>query len=115
MRPPGTRFYHRHSGPDTLGTRSIRDRSSGMSTKHRLTVEELRTQVRGEVVTPSDPAYDQARRVWNAMIDKRPAAIVRPRSAVDVIASVNFARDAGLPLAIRGGAHNVAGKATCDD
>jgi FAD/FMN-containing dehydrogenase len=81
----------------------------------RLTVEELRTRVRGDVITPADPAYDQARRVWNAMIDKRPAAIVRPGSAVDVIAAVNFARDAGLPLAVRGGAHNVAGKATCDD
>jgi FAD/FMN-containing dehydrogenase len=78
-------------------------------------VEDLRRQQRGAVITPADPEYATARRVWNAMIDKRPAAIARCRSAVDVMSAVNFARDAGLPIAIRGGAHNVAGRATCDD
>ena len=78
-------------------------------------IEGLRTAVRGRVIAPADAGYDDARRVWNATIDRRPAAIVRCRSAADVIAAVNFARDNRLPLAIRGGAHNVAGRCTCDD
>ena len=78
-------------------------------------IESLRTAVRGNVITPADAGYDDARRVWNAIIDRRPAAIVRCRAAADVIATVNFARDNHLPLAIRGGAHNVAGRCTCDD
>ena len=77
-------------------------------------VEELRKNHRGAVITPEESAYDPGRRVWNAMIDRRPALIVRPRSAVDVMAAVNFARDNHLPLAIRGGAHSVAGNSTCD-
>jgi hypothetical protein len=79
------------------------------------TIEGLRTAVRGGVITPADTGYDDARRVWNATINRRPAAIVRCRSAADVIAAVNFARDNRLPLAVRGGAHNVAGRCTCDD
>ena len=73
-------------------------------------VEDLRKNHRGHVIAPEDSAYDSGRRVWNAMIDRRPALIVRPRSAVDVIAAVNFARDNRLPLAIRGEnmGHNVA-------
>ena len=78
-------------------------------------IESLRTAVRGRVITPDDAGYDEARRVWNAAIDRRPAAIVRCRAAADVIAAVNFARDNHLPLAVRGGAHNVAGRCTCDD
>ena len=79
------------------------------------TIDELRKIHRGTVITREDPGYDEGRRVWNAMIDKRPAAIARCRTAVDVIAAVNFARDTGLRLAVRGGAHNVSGRATCDD
>ena len=78
-------------------------------------IESLRTAVRGNVITPADAGYEDARRVWNAIIDRHPAAIVRCRAAADVIATVNFARDNHLPLAIRGGAHNVAGRCTCDD
>jgi FAD/FMN-containing dehydrogenase len=78
-------------------------------------IEGLRTAVRGRVITPADTGYDDARRVWNAVIDRRPAAIVRCRSAADVIATVNFARDNDFALAVRGGAHNVAGRCTCDD
>ena len=83
----------------------------GISTgsKHALS-----QQFSGEIVTASDGGYDEARRVWNAMIDLRPQVIVRPSNASDVVAAVNFARDERLPLAIRGGAHSVAGMGTCD-
>ena len=74
----------------------------------------LSQQFSGEIVTESDGGYDVARRVWNAMIDLRPQVIVRPSNASDVVAAVNFARDERLPLAIRGGAHSVAGMGTCD-
>jgi FAD/FMN-containing dehydrogenase len=77
-------------------------------------IDDLRKNHRGHVIAPGDAAYESGRRVWNAMIDKRPAVIVRPRSAVDVIAAVHFARDNNLPLAVRGGAHSVAGNGTCD-
>jgi FAD/FMN-containing dehydrogenase len=79
------------------------------------TIDDLRAATRGNVITPADAGYDDARRVWNAIIDRRPAAMVRCRSAADVIATVNFARDNRLPLAVRGGGHNVAGRCTCDD
>jgi FAD/FMN-containing dehydrogenase len=75
----------------------------------------LKRQIGGEVLTASDAAYESARRVWNAMIDRRPAAIVRPRTAADVAPAIAFARAQKLPLSIRGGAHSVAGLGTCDD
>jgi FAD/FMN-containing dehydrogenase len=70
--------------------------------------------LRGSVITPADPSYDALRRVYNAYVDRRPAAILRCTGASDVIRSVAFARDAGLPLSIRGGGHNVAGRAVCE-
>lgn len=69
----------------------------------------------GEIIQPGDPDYEAARRVWNHMIDKRPAIIVRCHSVDDVVAAVRFARAEGLPVAVRGGGHNVAGTATVDD
>ncbi|MDN0198738.1 FAD-binding oxidoreductase [Streptomyces sp. S.PNR 29] len=80
---------------------------------HRL-LERLRGAVRGEIVEPGDPDYDEARRVYNAMHDKRPAIVVRAVDAGDVIATVDFARDQGLTLAVRGGSHSVTGYGTCD-
>lgn len=70
---------------------------------------------KGQVITPTSPGYDQARRIWNGIIDKRPALIVRPINTADVVTAVNFARDNGLLLSVRGGGHNVAGHATNDD
>ncbi len=77
--------------------------------------EQLREQLRGELITPESPAYDSARRVWNGMINKRPAAIARCAGVGDVVATVQFAAANDILLAIRGGGHNVAGLATCDD
>jgi UDP-N-acetylenolpyruvoylglucosamine reductase len=79
-----------------------------------LALEPLHAAVRGDVIEPGDPAYDQARRVYNAAHDRHPAVVVRPVDAADVIAAVHFARDHALPLAVRGGSHAVAGHGTCD-
>ena len=76
--------------------------------------DELTAALRGSLRTPGDPGYDDARRVWNGMVDKRPAAIVQAAGVADVIATVKFARASGLPLAVRGGGHNVAGNAVCE-
>src|SRR5690349_5094820 len=75
----------------------------------------LRAQVRGVLIEPGDPAYDAARRVYNAMIDRAPRLIVRCVDAADVIAAVTFAGDHDLPLAIRSGGHNGAGLGVVDD
>ena len=78
-------------------------------------IEQLREQVRGTVVSSEDEGYEEARKVYNAMIDKRPAVVVRCVDAGDVIAAVNHARESGVALAIRGGGHSVPGFGTCDD
>lgn len=71
-------------------------------------------KLKGCVITPPSPAYEQARHVWNGSIDRRPALIVRCRGVADVIDAVNFAREHALLVAVRGGGHNVAGHGTCD-
>jgi FAD/FMN-containing dehydrogenase len=71
--------------------------------------------LRGSVIQQGDAGYDDARKLYNAMIDKRPKLIARCADAADVIAAVNFGRDNGLTIAIRGGAHNGAGFASVDD
>jgi FAD/FMN-containing dehydrogenase len=74
----------------------------------------LRQALRGQLIEPTDAEYDGARRVFNAMIDRHPAAIARCADEADVMACVDHARDEGLPLSVRGGGHNVAGFATND-
>jgi hypothetical protein len=78
-------------------------------------IEGLRSKLRGDLLTPDHAEYDEARRVWNGMIDRRPALIARCAGAGDVVACVNFARTHNVLLSVRGGAHNVAGNAVCDD
>lgn len=82
---------------------------------HEAVIADLRSTLRGALLTPADPTYDAARAVWNGMIDRRPALIARCAGVADVIAAVAFARDHDLRVAVRGGGHNVAGTATCDD
>jgi FAD/FMN-containing dehydrogenase len=79
------------------------------------TVESLQERVRGEVVEPGDPGYDDACKVYNGMHDRHPRAVVQCADAADVIATVQTAQDAGLDLAVRGGGHSVPGFGTVDD
>ena len=74
----------------------------------------LRGSLRGALCLPGEPGYDQARTIWNAMIDRKPAVVVRAAGAADVMAAVSFARKHGLLLAVRAGGHNIAGNAVCD-
>ncbi|WP_030207480.1 FAD-binding oxidoreductase [Streptomyces sp. NRRL S-87] len=83
--------------------------------KARTALTELREDLTGEVFAPDDPGYDEARKVFNAMIDRRPAAIAQCADAEDVVRAVRFARDLDLPVAVRGGGHSVAGMALCDN
>jgi FAD/FMN-containing dehydrogenase len=76
--------------------------------------DSLRAQMAGPVLAPSDPAYEDARRVHNGLIDRRPALVARCHGTADVQAAVRFARERGLEIAVRGGGHNVAGNAVCD-
>ena len=75
----------------------------------------LAPHLTGTLLCPGDDQYDHARTIWNAMIDKRPAAIARCETTSDVVAAVNFAREHDLLVSVRGGGHNVAGNALCDD
>jgi FAD/FMN-containing dehydrogenase len=77
-------------------------------------IQELRGRLGGRVFLPGGEGYDDARKVFNAMIDRRPALIVRCTGVADVIAAVNFAREASMLVSVRGGGHNVAGHAVCD-
>jgi FAD/FMN-containing dehydrogenase len=78
-------------------------------------IEQFRQQTHGQVVTSDDEGYDEARAVYNAMIDRRPAVVVRCVDTDDIVAAVNFARDNDLALAVRGGGHSVPGFGTVDD
>ncbi|MGH7572327.1 MAG: FAD-binding oxidoreductase [Gemmatimonadota bacterium] len=77
-------------------------------------ITDLGERLRGEVMTPDDPGYDEARAPWNGMIDRRPALIAGCKGADDVVAAIRFARDQGLEVAVRGGGHNIAGNCVCE-
>lgn len=80
-----------------------------------MTIEHLRERAHGTVTEPGDDGYDEARVVYNAMIDRRPRVVVQCTDAGDVMAAVDFARENGLDLAVRGGGHSVPGFGTVDD
>ncbi len=81
---------------------------------HQAVVNDLKREIRGTLLQPGDPEYDEARSVWNAMIDRRPALILRCAGVSDVVAGVTAARTHGIPLSIKGGGHNIAGLAVCE-
>jgi len=77
--------------------------------------QDLKSMMRGTLVTPDDPGYEEARKVYNAMIDRRPWLIAQCVDEADVVAAVDFGRENGLTIAVRGGGHNGAGLGTCDE
>jgi FAD/FMN-containing dehydrogenase len=80
----------------------------------RNIIEDFRTRLRGPLLLPGEVGYDEARAIWNAMIDHRPALVARCLGVADVVTGVNFAREHGLTLSIKGGGHNISGLAVCD-
>jgi hypothetical protein len=77
-------------------------------------IEDLRARFRGALLQPGEEGYDEARRVWNGAIDRRPALIARCAGADDVVEALRFARERDLAISVRGGGHAVAGHAVCD-
>ena len=86
-----------------------------MITISKEKTQNLKSKVKGQIVLPSDPGYDEVRKIWNAMIERRPALIVRCAEANDVPPAITFARENGLEISIRGAGHNIAGNALCDN
>ena len=86
-----------------------------MTTQKSKAKEELKGTIKGSLLVPDDPGYEEARQIWNAMIDRRPAVIVQCAQADDVPPVIRFARKNGLELSIRGAGHNIAGNALCDN
>src|SRR5215467_15647086 len=90
--------------------------SSDAATEHRSqkgmidiskdAIESLKSKIKGRIIQPTDSSYDQVRQIWNAMIDRRPALIVRCAEASDVPHAISFARENGLEISIRGAGHN---------
>jgi len=78
-------------------------------------IEALKKKIKGQIVLPDDLNYNEVRKIWNAMIDRRPAVIVQCAEADDVLHAISYARENGLEISIRGGGHNIAGSALCDN
>lgn len=95
----------------TLDVRSLDGQTVSVT---RDAVDALDAALRGEVALAGSDGYDDARTLWNAMIDRRPALVARCRGTADVVHAVNFARERSLLTAVRGGGHNIAGKAVCE-
>jgi FAD/FMN-containing dehydrogenase len=85
-----------------------------MTTATLHDIQHLKQRLDGTLILPGDSAYDEARTIWNGMIDRRPSVIARCRTEADVMHAVNYARDKNLIVSIRGGGHNIAGHAVCD-
>ena len=89
--------------------------TGGYAAINEAAVNDFKTSLRGALLGPGDDGYDEARKIWNAMIDKRPALIAQCSGAADVINSVNFARDNNILISVRGGGHNFPGNCVCND
>ncbi len=92
----------------------IKTRTGGDTTLKEDTLSNLKSGLRGRMLTPGVPEYDEARTVWNGMIDRRPAVIIRCANADDVVKAVRLASEHSLLVSVRGGGHNIAGNAVCD-
>ncbi len=86
-----------------------------MKSLENTTIEHFKSHFQGDVVLPTESNYDEVRQIWNGMIDRKPSLIARCKSTDDVVMAVNFARDNGQLLSVRGGGHNIAGNAVCDN
>ena len=86
----------------------------GRTTVSGAVIEALGGQLRGRLLNDADESYNEARSIWNGMVDRKPGLIVRCAGAADVVGAVRFARDNGLLVSVRGGGHNIAGNAVCD-
>ena len=86
-----------------------------MTTVSSESIDKLRSALTGRVLSPDDNGYDEARQIWNAMIDRRPAVIVQPADSADVAPAIKFARENTLEISVRGAGHNIAGNALCND
>ncbi|WP_340146464.1 FAD-binding oxidoreductase [Halomonas sp. PA16-9] len=86
-----------------------------MNQLSQTAIEEFKTNFSGSVILPEDKQYEEARQIWNAMIDRRPSMIACCTSPDDVVQSLNFVRRHDLPFSVRGGGHNIAGTSACDD
>jgi FAD/FMN-containing dehydrogenase len=85
-----------------------------MATLNNRAIEDLKRHVKGQIVLPTDPSYDDVRKIWNAMINRRPAVIVQCKGPDDVPHAIRCARQNGLEISVRGAGHNIAGNAVCD-
>jgi FAD/FMN-containing dehydrogenase len=97
-----------------MGDMRIRSRKGGEVGLNEADVSAFRSSLKGRLLFAGDDGYDTARTIWNAMIDRRPAVIVQPENVEDIVSAVNFARENGLLLCVKGGGHNIAGNAVCD-
>ena len=97
-----------------MGNVKIAALSGGEISIEDSAIAQFRKGLRGELLQNGDPGYDEARSIWNAMIDRRPALIARCVNASDIIQAVHFARENGILLAVKGGGHNIAGNAVCE-
>src|SRR5690554_4510255 len=93
---------------------SIVPRFNGSETVTDEIIDVFRNDFQGQIYTPDDPGYDDARRIWNAHINKYPLIIACCSGVADVMAALNFSRQNNLTVAVRGGGHNVGGRALCD-
>jgi FAD/FMN-containing dehydrogenase len=97
-----------------MKTVAARTTEGGVIELERKAVDDFGGRLRGTLLLSGDPRYDDARSIWNAMIDRRPALIARCLGVADIVACVNFAREQGLAMSIKGGGHNISGLAVCD-
>ena len=108
------KYSPEYRGGDTMTDIRLASLQGGAIVLGTDTVADFRRTLRGNVCLPDEAGYDEARTIWNAMINRRPGAVVRCRGAADIVAAVRFAREHGLLLAVRGGGHNIAGNAVCE-